>query len=176
MSGSRSQRGFTLIEMVVAMSILAILVSLAVPSFRGMMIRNRAVSTANALLQLIITARSEAVKLQTNVTLCKTADGESCTTAGGWDQGILTFVDPDGDGKYTKGDASNRILRSDHPFTKGSSITGNSGLANSLTYDPAGRADAKGTFSVIPNGAIATEGRKVVMDFSRPQIREITEE
>jgi type IV fimbrial biogenesis protein FimT len=57
-----SQKGFTLIELMISLGILAILATMAVPSFQGVIEKNRVTSQANALLSAVQTARSEAVR------------------------------------------------------------------------------------------------------------------
>lgn len=79
-------RGFTLIELMVTIAIMAILISLAAPSFTTM-IANQRVKGAAADLHIALTkARGEALKLNAEVTLAP-------KTAGRWEDGwTLTFV------------------------------------------------------------------------------------
>lgn len=64
-------RGFTLIEMLVVITISAILVAVAVPSFVWMNARTRAANTANSLLASFELARSEAIRRNTRVSICR---------------------------------------------------------------------------------------------------------
>lgn len=57
-----SQKGFTLIELMISLGILAILATMAVPSFQRVIENNRVTSQANSLLSAVQTARSEAVR------------------------------------------------------------------------------------------------------------------
>lgn len=92
--GIRSaQRGVTLIELMVAVTVMAILLGVGVPSFRSFIAANRLSSSSNELVGALALARSEAVRRGTRVTVCKSADGAACTTAGGWQQGWLVFTD-----------------------------------------------------------------------------------
>jgi type IV fimbrial biogenesis protein FimT len=61
------QSGVTLIELIVALSILAILASLAVPSFQGMIMNRHISSTAESILNGLQIARAEAVRRNTQV-------------------------------------------------------------------------------------------------------------
>lgn len=84
--------GFTLIELMVAIALLAILISLAVPSFTSMIKRNRVDAAASSLAVGLATARSEAVKRGVNVSICKSSDGSTCATSGDWSTGWVIYV------------------------------------------------------------------------------------
>lgn len=67
-------RGFTLIELMVALAVGAILLTIAIPAFRTLL-RNYQVSTqADDFLGSVLTARSEAVKRGAQVVLCAVPD------------------------------------------------------------------------------------------------------
>jgi type IV fimbrial biogenesis protein FimT len=84
----------TMIELLITVVILAILMAIAVPSFRNASLGSQLSAAANNLLASVQLARSEAIKRNTAVTLCASADGESCA-AGGWEQGWFVTIDPD---------------------------------------------------------------------------------
>jgi type IV fimbrial biogenesis protein FimT len=73
-------KGFTLIELMVTIAVLAIIVTIAIPSFQDIIERNRVVTQANNILSAVQLARSEAVKRGETITL--TAAGGDFT--GGW--------------------------------------------------------------------------------------------
>lgn len=73
-SGSRV-RGFTLIEILVAISILAILASLSVPMYTTTLASNRTRSAAYSLVGTLTYARSEAVKRNTAVSVSPVGTG-----------------------------------------------------------------------------------------------------
>lgn len=69
-------RGFTLIELLVAIVVAAILATVAVPSFQGLLARNRLAIEYNAVLSGLHFARSEAIKRRDAVTATiRQADG-----------------------------------------------------------------------------------------------------
>jgi type IV fimbrial biogenesis protein FimT len=91
-------RGMTMIEMLIAVVVMAILMAVAVPSFRNASLGSQLSAAANNLLASVQLARSEAIKRNLEVTLCASADGESCAGSGGWEQGWITVIkstDPD---------------------------------------------------------------------------------
>ena len=94
---SRSH-GFTLIELMVVLSIAAAVLVIGVPAFQNFRINGRMTNSANDLLSATVLARTEAIKLQTLVALCPSAnpgDAAATCTAGstlGW----IVFQDTDG--------------------------------------------------------------------------------
>ena len=80
--------GYTMVEMLVAIAIMSMLLALAVPSFRDSSLGSQLRSSSNNLLASARLARSEAIKRNTAVTLCVSADGATCGT-GGWHQGWI---------------------------------------------------------------------------------------
>ena len=89
------ERGFTLIELMVTITVLAILTTVALPSFNSALISYRLTTISNTFVASAQLARSEAIKRNSRVTMCKSADGTTCTTTGGWQQGWILFLDAD---------------------------------------------------------------------------------
>jgi type IV fimbrial biogenesis protein FimT len=85
-----SNRGFTLIEMMVTLAVAAILSMIAVPSFRNASLSSQLRSSANDFVATANFARSEAIKRGAAVTMCVSTDGSSCA-AGGWEQGWIVL-------------------------------------------------------------------------------------
>lgn len=88
------RRGFTLIEMCVTISIAAILIGVATPSFLTLMQNGRNSNQAASMVVLLTFARNEALKrdLATGVTVCPSADGQNCDAGGNW---ALGWIIPD---------------------------------------------------------------------------------
>ena len=79
----RLSRGVTLIELMVTLSILAILLGLAIPSFQSFIVSNRLTAQTNELLGAYQVARAEAIRLNRPVRLCRadTADAVACSNS-----------------------------------------------------------------------------------------------
>ncbi len=72
----RINKGFTVLEAMVTMAIVAILLGVALPGFRTISEENKAVACANKVVTSIHMARAEAVSLRQQVNLVVTGNGE----------------------------------------------------------------------------------------------------
>jgi type IV fimbrial biogenesis protein FimT len=90
-------RGFTLIELMVTVTVLAILLSIGIPSFSDVIRNNRTAAATNSLVTSLNFARSEALKRGMPVTVCPANDAVNPTdcdgNSTGWDKGWLVFSD-----------------------------------------------------------------------------------
>jgi type IV fimbrial biogenesis protein FimT len=87
MKSKKNSTGFTLIELMVVVTVLIILATVAVPSFKDLMANQRIKSASYELFSSLLTARSEAIKRNNNVTIASASGGWQAgwtiTTAGG---------------------------------------------------------------------------------------------
>ena len=86
---SPTESGFTLIEMMVTVSVMAILLAIAVPSFQGVALSSKLTSLANDFVASAQLARSEAIKRNRPARLCASSDGATCT--GDWKDGWVVL-------------------------------------------------------------------------------------
>lgn len=84
-------RGFTLIELMVTLTIMGILLMIAVPSFSEVALGSKLSAETSKLVAGVHLARSEAIKRNAAVTLCASANGTSCNGSG-WEEGWVMFV------------------------------------------------------------------------------------
>jgi len=101
-SRTRTQRGFTLMELMVVLAVVGVVMGLAVPNFTLFMRNSRLTGGANDVLASITRARTEAIKRQVPVAVCATADPNAVTpvcdmAATAWRQGWVVWVDADDD-------------------------------------------------------------------------------
>ena len=107
------------------------------PSFRAIIQNNRLATQLNEFVTALNVARREAIKRARTMTVCKSADGATCTTAGQWEQGWIVFLDVDGDGAVDAGDGD-EVLRVQGALLPG--FTLNAGARHRVTYRPTGLA------------------------------------
>ena len=87
----KRQRGFTVVEFVIAMLILGVVAGFGIPAFNEMSRSNQMTNTANDTLLALQLARSEAHTRSRTVTACASSDGQTC--GNNWADGWLVFVD-----------------------------------------------------------------------------------
>ncbi len=165
-------KGFTMIELMLTISIASILLAVAVPSYQSLMRESRLTTQANELMTSLHYARSEAVKRGMRVTICKSSDGASCTNGSNWQDGWLIFSDASMAGTV---DGVDEVLRV-FPGLNGSILGAAGNFANWVSYLPNGRSQgngslATGTFSLCNQAS----GRNVVVNNSgRPRVEKVS--
>lgn len=130
----KKERAFTLIELMTVIALIAIMTAIAAPSYNDIIKSNRLRSQANDFVASINLARSEAIKRNQNVILCRSADGTSCATTGGWEQGWVIFADANTNGTLDAGEE----LRIYPALAGGSTLRANNNFINRVTYVPRG--------------------------------------
>ncbi|VWX62444.1 Type IV fimbrial biogenesis protein FimT [Burkholderiales bacterium 8X] len=98
-----------MIELMVVLGLVAILGTLAAPSFVSLIEINRLQTKANSFLNDLQFARSEAIKQGLPVYICPTADNAVCSGANNWATGWLVYVDADSSGTLDSGEQITRI-------------------------------------------------------------------
>jgi len=138
---NRAQRGFTIVELMVTLTVLSILVCMAAPSFRDSTLPSQLRAIANGMVAATHMARSEAIKRNTTVQLCVSADGLTCG-AGNWQQGWIVI-------------SGTTVLHSEPATPNGYRVTPAGGSV-ALSFDATGLGATPDSFTVCrrtPRGA-----------------------
>lgn len=85
--------GFTLVELMVALAVLAIVIGVGIPKFRSITAANRLATSSNQIVLALQTARAEAIRRNQRVMLCPTATGQNCQGSN-WNRFVVFQVDP----------------------------------------------------------------------------------
>lgn len=146
------QHGVTLIEVLLVLGIAAILLALAVPSFREFVIRNRLDSTAQDVMTSLQFARSEAMRRGEQVTLRLAGAAESKNWGGGW----TMFVDADRDSVLDDGE---EVIRQGMVLTAPLTLISSSSFGTFVAFNRDGRlTNTGGGHFVVCEGGVLTQG------------------
>ncbi len=130
MLANQKTSGFTLLELMIALTIGTIILVWGVPSFQGVLNSQRMSSATNELVMSLNLAKSEAIKRVAYVSVCKSSNGVSCSAAGtSWDDGWIVFANATVTnlGSIDAGDEVIRIypaLRDDFTLTPTGTVAG----------------------------------------------------
>lgn len=137
-------RGFTLIEMMVVVALVAIAASMAAPSLRGMLVRNRTAAASNEFVASVLRARSEAVSRNTCVTVCRSTLGTTppqCDAGADWRVGWIAFANPSCDAAVARPQGDSVFLRAG-PLDPAFSLVATATNGNALMFSASGNARA----------------------------------
>ncbi len=149
----KRQQGLSLVELMIAVAVLAIAVGIAPGSFTSLLHTSRQSAAEDDIVQLLRLVRSSALSQNQRVTLCRTLNGTQCagTSRSGeqsW-QGALAFVDLDQNRQVGGTETVFYVATFDEPVH----IIWNRG--DSVVYQPDGSAlgGSNGTFTISTTGS-----------------------
>ncbi len=179
--------GFTIIEILMTMVVMAILLSIAAPSVTRTLLDSRIRSQSSDLLANLAVARSEAAKRGVRVTICASTTyanaSPSCTGGGAsaWNTGYIIFADQNGNGSFDA--ATDIVLKVGDPLSGGNTLVSSGftapATADTFQYRPSGNTNlpaAGGSFKLCDNRsgnfgrsiAISATGRAISSTTSCP--------
>ncbi|MCK4608305.1 MAG: GspH/FimT family pseudopilin [Gammaproteobacteria bacterium] len=134
-------RGFTTIELLITISVAAILMLIAVPDMHAFVMENRAAAEVNNLVTALQFTRNAAISQDGVVKFCESSDQRTC--GGAWRDGQLTV------------DSQGQILRLFPALPKGDKLIWNSNLGddNYVGFSGLGATTGQwGSFYYCPQG------------------------
>ena len=160
---TRRQGGVTAIELLIAVAVLAVLVSLGAPSYRDFQTRMRLASSMSDLGSDLLLARSDSIRRNSRMLVCPRASASATTCATSvtgetWMNGWLVCYDTDADGACDTGSASDpNPVRVRGSPTSPLTLTG---PAATVIFFPVGSANGTSTFTMT-GGTSASRSTKV---------------
>ncbi|MEK9953695.1 MAG: GspH/FimT family protein, partial [Curvibacter sp.] len=139
----------------------------AVPAAGDLLGAVRVQGGAEALSSSLALARSEAVKRNGRVVMCKSSQGMRCERSGGWEQGWVIFHDLNNNADR---DDDEEILYREAGVTAALNMRGNTPVSHYVSYTPYGRtrqvsgAFQAGTFTVCAGAGNSVKARQVVIN------------
>lgn len=137
-------RGFTLIELMIGLAILAIVMLIGIPAMSGFINANRLTAQSNELLSAIQLARSEAIRLNRNIMFCNTSDSATCNVSSGrWSAWLV--LDP----------LNNTVLQTSSMLDDDITVLSDSGISQDrVIFTPMGLARNSANIRLALNGII----------------------
>lgn len=170
------RRGFTLVEALVALSLLALLGTLAAPSLTAWRQRQELRAVAENFWNSLMLARAQALARQQRVTVCAQSATGDCHVTGPWQGGWLVFVDANRNGLH---ESNELLLQRQGALPAGLLLTGNSTVRRVLAYAEDGRSVGvgggflAGTLTLCHEGL--SDGWAVVINaVGRPRLEQAT--
>lgn len=149
----RPAEGFTVIELMVVIAIVAIVMVFAIPSYKGVTTQSRMAGEINDLASDIALARSAAIKQGLTVTICPSANpsatpsttAPACNASTAWNTGWIVFIDTANNQTFTT--SGDTLLRVHGPFTGSDTLvlSATTGAPTSITFNRMGGTQSFGS-------------------------------
>ena len=132
--------GFTVIELMMTIVVAAVIMTVGVPSFQGLMERNQLTSNINQFISTLALARSEAIKRNQRVVVCPSSNGTSCNNANGYETGWIIFVDSNSNNSREV--ANEELIWEVEDIPSNMTLRGSAPYDEAIPYVPSGRLGA----------------------------------
>ncbi len=147
--GRSGARGFTLVELMFTIFIAAVLLTIGIPAFKDVFVGPKVSGIASDLLGSVQLARSEAIKRNIPITLCRAnADADDCDTGTDWEGGWLV-IDA----------ASGTVLQ--HVEAQDEKYKVSQASAADIVFQPIGVGATLSTFTVCRADPVGTDQREL---------------
>ncbi len=148
-----NQYGFTIIELMIAVALIAIVAAIATPSFSFMITNNRMASEVNQFVGSLHFTRSEAIKRGENVRVCTSVDGASGDASNDWTNGWIVIVD-----------SSSTVLKVYPALRGGDTLIGDGNTGDAIRFNANGFATGfNGTVKMCESNNDLNNARGVIV-------------
>lgn len=152
----KATSGFTLIELMTALTVTAVLLTVGVPSFQEFVKSNTLSTQVNHFVSDLNFTRSEAIKRSGRVTMCRSSDAANCdnTSGVGWENGWIIFFDQAGTAGAV--DTGDLIVRTNGPAGGSITIRGNFFVKDRISFTSSGIVEPNNGTLIICDNRIKT--------------------
>lgn len=166
----RRVSGLTLIELLVTMSVLAVLLAVGIPSSASLMQRWRVDATIESLVADIRLARSTATRTSRAVVMCARAADGNCSAGNDWSTGWVVFSDLNGDSALDVGEP----LIAERPNQSGMASMPDKTSQARLTFRANGTLESgKTSVGIRPKDSAKTVASVVINAMGRTRVQTI---
>ena len=159
----RTERGFTLVELLIALAVFLIIINFATLNWQGFVERHQGRQLRTQLRTTFQVARFEAIRNNQMVTMCPLDTADQCSSS--WESSISVFLDPSNQKQLSD---PNQLLRRFESIGRGALKASNSGPYERryFQFNPDGTAHGTiGNLTWCPNTKNAQNGFQVVVNF-----------
>jgi type IV fimbrial biogenesis protein FimT len=149
----QSQKGMTLLEMLITLAIAAIVLTVVAPSVQTIISKNRTTSEINELSAVIQFARFTAIDETSTTVVCPAGNFATCST--NWNEPKIVFLDDNGNGSR---DSSEPLLLSTTGISSSNTMTGPN---TPISFFDSGATNASVSIKICPNSNDAKLARSI---------------
>ena len=152
--------GYTLIELLITLSIVSIFSLNVFPNLSALLAQQRSAVLTNNLAGALAYARSEAITKHTTVLTCQSNNGSECNRSGNWHNGWIIFIDKNRNKQRDPDESLLRVYAAENNGTQ-ATFRGSAGIRHYMKYKPSGQAFPNGSFLICnPNIGV---GKALIM-------------
>lgn len=178
MASDRGQAGFTLLEALVVLALVAVLTGIAAPAMSSLRQQHRMQGQAEDFFNSLMLARSEALRQQQRVTVCVRTVDDRCAATGPWTSGWMVFFDANANAQR---ESQEPVLQKHEALSAGLTLEGNSMVSRYVSYGPEGRSQTvtgafqAGTLSLC-SPAASQAWHVVINALGKPRLEKVPAE
>ena len=146
--------GFTLIELLITLVLGALILSLGVPAYQGLVERGELTTNINKFVSSLALARSEAVKRKQFVIICPSTDGADCTAGGNYESGWIVYVETDTPPDNSRDPNNEELLWVNEQLPNAITLRPNTTTLDVIRFASSGRSNGSGSIKLCKDGQI----------------------
>ncbi|MEH6584488.1 MAG: GspH/FimT family pseudopilin [Halioglobus sp.] len=164
-----TQRGFSLIELMIVLVIVGVALALGLPGFKSVQLTTKLRNYSNEMVTAVYLARGEAIKRNGQVTLCASSNGSTCAASGDWEQGWVV-LDPNAHVIQAQEEMGSGFRLAGTEIGTGTGVT-------SVTFQPSGLASPPSNFVLCRSAPTAgfQERKLTLLSSGRTKVETTTD-